>query len=663
MEATRQIYWNIGGESLTHVIALAALVIFGVGFYQKIRIWQKGRADNYNDLGLRLKQLGADVFKHDEKVFKGSFRRFMHMGIFYGFLVLLIGTIMIALQEYLHIPLYQGTSYLIISLLMDLFGLAAVIGIVMAAYKRYIDKPDHSEYTWDDAVLLILIFAILVTGFVVEGLRIYCTRDPWAGWTPVGYLSSIIFQAAGVSIPAAEKVHAWLWYVHMLLAFGFIAYIPYSKLFHMIASPLNLMLKSSPHIGGLTPSDNLNMTVQEDTDQRAFELEDFTRKQLLELNACVSCLRCEKGCPAYMSGAPLSPRQIVKDLKLYACQKTPVFNCRNSDAPSLSLPVIPAETLWSCTTCGLCEDKCPVNLEHIRRIVDLRRGLVNQVKGCPPEVEQVFSNISAKGNPWGINLQGQADLPNLNRAPLISEKKETDILYWTGCFGSYNSRNRRFLQVMFEILKIAGVDYAILGDEEKCCGDSVRRLGNERLFQQLAAENINTLNQYRFKTIVTHCPHCYNVLKNEYPKFGGQYRVLHHSEFILELIRSGQIRLKEKAKIRVTYHDPCYLGRYNMIYDAPREVLASIQGLELAEMKNNRVRAFCCGAGGGRFWIKNSYREKINDILVGKAKKTKAAVLVSACPLCLTSLSEAVEGLETDMTTMDIAEVVYSAIE
>jgi len=262
-----------------------------------------------------------------------------------------------------------------------------------------------------------------------------------------------------------------------------------------------------------------------------------------------------------------------------------------------------------------------------------------------------------------IVLQSKYYLSNQLKAPLLSEKKQTDILYWVGCFGSYESRNIKVSQVMFKILEKAGVDYAVLGKEEKCCGDSVRRLGNEKLFQQLAAETINTLGHYKFKTIVTQCPHCYNILKNEYPEFGGYYRVLHHSEFILELIQSGKIKLKGTDKIKVTYHDPCYLGRYNNIYDAPREVLSSIQGLELAEMRSNRVRALCCGAGGGRIWINNSYREKINNILVEKVMKKKSAILASACPLCLTSFTEATSDLKSDMKTMDIAEIVYRALE
>ena len=660
MDATRQLYWNTGGKGAMYFFALIALAIFLVGIVKKIRCWQQGRPIEYDNLGLRFKMFFSAIFKHDQGVFRGTFRRFMHLGVFYGFVMLTFGTLIIAIQDHFGIPLFYGKKYLILSLLMDLLGLMAMIGIGMAAYKRYIDKPDHEDYTTDDAFSLILVFLILFTGFVLEGLRIYATHDPWAWWSPVGLFFSAVSQISGLTVLSALTVHGFLWYFHMLLAFGFIAYIPYSKLFHMFASPLNIFLRSFSPIGGLTPVD---ITSKEVRNLGAARLEDFSKKQLMELDACISCGRCQKGCPAYISGAPLSPRIVLQNLKRHSSEKKSFF--RNRDKTfnhSIIDKVISKETLWSCTTCGLCEDKCPIYIEHIKTIVDMRRSLITEVTNYPLEVQKVFKNISEVGNPWGQSLDSKYYLAKESQVPLLSENKQTDILYWVGCYGSYESRNQKVSQVMFKLLEKAGVDYAILGKEEKCCGNSIRRLGNEELFQQLALENIQNLNRYKFKTIVTHCPHCYNTLKNEYPQFGGHYRVMHHSEYILELIKSGKLKPKGVNNLKVTFHDPCYLGRYNSIYNAPRDVLTSIPGLQLVEMKDNRAKAFCCGAGGGRIWMEDVKVHTINNLLVEKAQRTESDILASACSLCLTTLAEAVSSMDSDISSMDIAEIVYDAL-
>ena len=649
MEATRQLYWNTDGKGAMYLVALIALAIFFIGIISKIRSWQQGRPIGYDNLGLRCKIFFLAIFKHDRGIFRGNFRRFMHLGVFYGFVILTIGTLVIGIQDDFGIPIFYGVKYLILSLLMDMFGLMALIGIAMAAYKRYIDKRDHEDYTFDDAFLLILVFIIFFTGFVLEGLRIYVTNDPWAWWSPVGLLFSTVTQIFGLSMLSALTVHAFLWYFHMLLALGFIAYIPYSKLFHMFASSLNIFLRSFSPIGGLTP---VHIISKEVRNVGAACFKEFSKKELLELDACISCGRCQKGCPAYISGAPLSPRVVIQDLKKHSSN----FNQFIIDK------VISKETLLSCTTCGLCEDKCPIYIEHIKRIVDMRRSLISMDEGYPPVVQKVLDNISEVGNPWGQSLDSKYYLAEEWKVPLLSEKKQTDILYWVGCFGTYESRNQKVSQVMFKLLEKAGVDYAILGKEEKCCGDSVRHLGNEKLFQQLALENIQNLNRYKFKTIVTHCPHCYNTLKNDYPQFGGNYRVMHHSEYILELIKSGKIEPKGANNLKVTFHDPCYLGRYNSIYNAPRDVLASIPGVELVEMKNNRSKAFCCGAGGGRIWMEDIKVHTINNLLVEKALRTESDILVSACSLCLTTLTEAVNNMDTDISSLDIAEIVYDTL-
>ena len=662
MEVTREIYWNINGKGVMYSVALIAFVIFIVGFTQKVRSWNKGRPIVYDNLGLRFKLFFTAILQHDKGIFKGTFRRFMHLSVFYGFLILSFGTLVIAIQDHFGIPLFYGKKYLILSLMLDLFGLLTMIGIVMATYKRYIDKPDHEDYSLDDAVLLILVFVILLTGFMLEGLRIFSTSDPWRWWSPVGLFFANVFRKSGLSVPLALKFHAFIWYFHMLLTFSFIAYIPYSKLFHMVASPLNIFLRSFSPTGTLTTSAILS----NDADKLgAGRLEEFSKKQLIELDACISCGRCQKGCPAYMSGAPLSPRVVIQSLKKHANQSNSLFKRGLIHGSPTIDQVISKETLLACSTCGLCEEKCPMSIEHIKRIVDMRRSLNTEGKGYPLEVETIFKTLSREGNPWGFRQESKYYLGD-SQIPLLSEKKQTDILYWVGCFGSYESRNQKVSEVMFKILQKAGVDYAVLGTEETCCGDSVRRLGNEKLFQQLALDTIQKLKRYEFKTIVTHCPHCLNTLKNEYPQFGGNYQVIHHSEFILDLFKSGKITPKGVLKRKVTFHDPCYLGRYNDVYQAPREVLASIPGLELIEMKNNRTWGFCCGAGGGRLWTDKPDNlqkgDQIHDILVKKALRTETEILATACSLCLTTLTKAISSSGANLESKDIAELVYDTL-
>jgi len=650
MEATRQLYWNIDGKSIMYIFALIAFAIFAVGIIKKVRGWQQGRPIKYDNLGLRFKMFFSIIIKHEKRVFKGNFRRFMHSGIFYGFIILTFGTLVIAIQDQFGIPLFYGKKYLVLSLLLDLFGLMAMIGILMAAHIRYIRIGDRENYTYDDALVSILVFSIFFTGFVLEGLRIYSSGDPWAGWSPVGLFLAVVTQKIGLSADSALVIHAFLWYFHMLMTFGLIAYIPYSKLFHMFSSPLSIFLRSYSQIGALTPVD---FPLNEFNNLGAAHINEFNKKQLLELDACISCLRCQKGCPANMSGAPLTPWDVVQDLKRHVNKK---------ENYTIIDKVISRETLWSCTTCGLCEVKCPMFLEHIKRIVDMRRSAATYDRGLPPEVQKVFNNIFESGNPWGKHVESMVSPLGNSQVPVLREKKQTDILYWVGCFGSYESRNQKVFEAMVKILEKAGVNYAILGGEENCCGDSVRRLGNEKLFQHLAFKNVENLNRYRFETILTHCPHCYNTLKNEYPQFGGHYHVIHHSEFLSELIRLKKITLESSINSKVTLHDPCYLGRYNTIYDAPREVLNSIPGLEMIEMKSNRDMAYCCGAGGGRVWLGDSGNKKVEGILVTKAMKTEADILASACSLCLSTLSGAVSDLNADMQIMDIAEIVNDAL-
>lgn len=653
MEATRPLFWNVDGKSIMYVLTFLTLCIFTLGMRKKILIWTQGKpGTNQNARAADLENLFSYLTLHNKRVFKSSFRRRIHLLVFYGFFVLLIGTVIVGLQYDFNLRLFYGPFYLILSFCLDLFGLAALAGVLMSGYKRYISKKESLSSSPDKVITLSLMFIILFSGFILEGLRIYATNDIWAAWSPVGLLFAAPFRFLGLSLNSARSAHAVFWYVHMVLALGFIAYIPYSNLLHMFASPLNLLLSCSPANTPIVPTPK--------GDQKVLRLGDLTRQQLIELDACVSCLRCEKHCPANESGSPLSPQELVQTLKQHANRQFSWWGKRTNAFDSRVLgPVISEETIYSCTMCGRCHERCPVQIGHVNIMLAMRRGMLDQ--DYPEPVKAVLGKIRHTGNPLGLDSGHRNHWTEL-AVPLMAEKQQSEVLYWVGCYGAFDSRQQQVARSMFRIFAQAGIDYAILGQEEKCCGDPARILGDERMFRHLAAENVQVLNKYKFKTIVTHCPHCFHTLKNLYPEFGRHYQVLHHSEFILQLIEAGKIRPEGKANVKVTFHDSCYLGRYNSIYDAQRQVLSSIPGLELVEMNQNRSKSLCCGAGGGRIFLADQQNLEISRLRIREAAETDSAILASACPLCLSNLTAGIQSLGSELINLDIAEIIHDLI-
>ncbi len=684
MEATRELLWNINGRSLMYLLMVISMAIFAWGTYSRIKLWRIGqKEERLDNLGLRIKSLVKYGFGH-KRILKDSFSGFMHLIIFYGFLMLFIGTAIVAVQADFGLPLLYGKFYLFFSLTLDLFGIVALIGILMAAYRRYVKKVDRLENVTDDAISLTLIFLILITGFMLEGLRMYATSDTWSGWSPVGLLFANLAEVVLGNRTLAGSVYQIFWWGHLLLAFGFIAYIPYSKLFHILISPANQFLRSFAPKGALVTID------LEDEDIETFgvaNIEEFTWKQLMDTDACTRCGRCQDNCPAYLSGKPLSPRKVIQDLKAHLEEKGSILSKLNQGTnsekeipaetaatdeavndilnKSLIGDVISEDTVWSCTTCRSCEEQCPVFVEQIDKTVDLRRNLVLMESSFPPELQATFRNMENNGNPWGVGWANRADWAKELEVPLAEEGEEIEVLYWVGCAGSFDERNKKIASSVVKILQQANIKFAILGTEEKCCGDSARRLGNEYLFQSLAQENIEVLNQYRFKKLLTHCPHCFNTLQNEYSQFGGNYEVIHHSDYIQELIQTNKIQLKEELPCKVTYHDSCYLGRYNDIYSSPRSILKAVPGVELVELNRSRENSFCCGAGGGRMWMEENLGERINVMRTKEAFEKESEIISTACPFCLTMFEDGVKELDSDSSikVLDLAEIVEGSLK
>lgn len=643
------------------LLMLVTFVIFGYGVYNRYKLWKIGVPEDRKDTA-SFSRFISSSFGH-VRLLTESYPGIMHFVIFWGFIVFAIATASIAIDEDLRIPIFNGGYYLGISFLADIFGLAAIIGICMALYRRYVKKPDRLDNEPDDATSLVLIFAILLTGFILEGIRIASTNDPWASWTPVGAAFAAVFAGAGSS--ALKPVHAVFWWSHMLLSFGFIAYLPYSKLFHIITGSLNQYFAKDKAGQSLKPLD------LEDEDIEQFgvaEIQQFTWKQLMDGDACIRCGRCQDNCPAYLTGKPLSPKKFTQDLKDHLTKVGPLLLNKKEDE-EVSRPIIPEavqdEEIWSCVTCRSCEEHCPMFVEHVPKVVDLRRDQVMMESCFPQEAQTAFRGMENNGNPWNIGWKSRTDWADELELKQLGEDQDVEYLYWPGCSGAFDNRNKKVATAVVNLLKKANVSFGILGLEEKCCGDSARRLGNEYLYQTLAMENVETLNGYGVKKIITSCPHCLNTLKNEYPQFDGNYEVVHHSQFLSGLVNQGVLKPQKSMDAACTYHDSCYLGRYNDIYAEPRAVVGSIPGLKLNEMERNMNKGFCCGAGGGRMWLDEHQGERININRTEQALSTGANMIVTACPFCLTMLEDGTKAKDVidDVKTRDIAEILWESVQ
>ncbi|GAV25097.1 putative iron-sulfur-binding reductase [Carboxydothermus islandicus] len=671
----RELYWNINhtAKFLMYPLFLIALAIFVYGMYRRYQYWKIGQKTDVKwDFGRFLKETFLQ-----KRILNELYPGLMHFGIFWGFTVLFLTTLLVAIQADFGIKVFTGNVYLLFSFLADVGGVAAIIGVLMAIIRRYLLKPDRLDNKPDDLISLLLILIILVTGYIVEGIRMAVAGDNWAAYSPFGNLVAQLF--AGANEGTLRLWHVILWWGHMLLAFGFIAYIPYSKLIHIFTAPINQAL-ADPQSAKTFPLIDLEA---EDVESFGVStVEEFTQKQLLDLDSCTRCGRCQDNCPAYLTKKPLSPKKMTQDLKEALNERAPVIIARAKaelakkglgeeattneveEAVTRALigEVIEEDTIWACTTCRACQEVCPVYVEHIPKTIELRRNLVLMESSFPQEVQLTFRNMENNGNPWGVGWANRADWAEGLEVPILGEienPEEIEYLYWVGCAGSFDERNKKVSRALVKILKTAGIKFAILGTEEKCCGDSARRIGNEYLYQMLAQENIETMNNYQVKKIITACPHCYNTLKNDYPQLGGNYEVIHHSELIARLLAENKIKLNSTDNRRFTYHDSCYLGRYNRVFNEPREVLKNV-GVKLTEMSRNRETSFCCGAGGGRMWMEETLGERINVERTRQALDTSPEGIAVNCPYCLTMLEDGIKAFDKteEVKVYDIAELV-----
>ena len=733
----RQVFWNADSfEPFLFLFTAVALAIFAYGVYRRWQLWVAlGKPERRMDhIRERIRSLLVNGLVQ-WKTFRDPYPGVMHGLIFFGFFVLIFGAAFDATEFHIAEPLgwafLRGMVYIVFSFLMDLFGLAVLIGVLTAIYRRYVQRPDRLGYqgkpdnTPDDAIALLFILGIIVTGFIIEALRIRVTAPPWEVWSFGGWFLAKAF--AGVDPGTAKILHKLFWWTHAFLALGFIAYIPYSRLLHMITTPANHFMASLQPAGAIEP-------IRDFETAESFgvgKLTEFTNKQIFDADACTRCGRCQDGCPAYLSGKPLSPKKLIQDLKSYWLEQAPAavaakraagcaaIETEGKDAEpdptptpvsgtgqALTLPrqrgresdvnllrralarvdawvdhavrgtaEAPAEKaliggaidlheLWACTNCLYCQENCSASIEHVPKIIGMRQYKVLTEADFAPELQLTFRNMENNSNPWGIGSHLRVDWAKELGIKTLAEDPNVEYLFYVGCAGSFDDRGKKVSTAFAKILKTAGVSFGILGTEEGCCGDSAMRGGNEYLYQTLAQANIEVMKKYNVKKIIATCPHGYNALKKDYPNFGGNYEVFHHTEIIADLIARGRIVLKKPVEGLFTYHDSCFLGRYNGIYDQPRNILKAVPGLKLTEMERKGAKSFCCGAGGARMWMEEDIGERINDMRTDQAIATGADRVAVGCPFCLTMLSDGIKDRkkEEGMAALDIAEIVWKSM-
>jgi Fe-S oxidoreductase/nitrate reductase gamma subunit len=656
----RETFWNIPhwAEISVYVLGFLTILVFAIGVYWRFRRLRAGKPERRTDhLNKRLGSLlvhGIGQARTAREFFPGL----MHLLIFWGMFALLMGTILATIDwDVTHLffgfQFLTGNIYIFYELVLDVLGVLLLVGLGMAAYRRYVIRPARLQqspvknFTWDDAYAIVMLALVLVTGYVVEGLRIAVTQPAWAAWSPVGNLLASVFL--GMGDVTNSTLHLVIWVGHMLVAFVFIASIPFTKLFHILAAPANIFFRALKPTGALTP-------IREDGEPGVKTWKDFTWKQLLDFEACVRCGRCQDQCPSHASGLALSPRDLMIKLKTHMWEK--------GNVRALQGDVIKPEELWACTSCMACLAVCPVFTDQLSTIVDLRRHLV--IEGQVDEhLQDALANLGRYGNSFGQSERMRARWTQPVEPKIKDARREqVEYLWFVGDYASYNPSLTEITQKTADVFNRAGLDYGILYEGERNAGNDVRRVGEEGLFEMLVEKNMAALNKAKTKAIVTTDPHSYNTLKNEYPT-NGHGPVFHYSELLAQLIETGQLKLTKQLGHTVTYHDPCYLGRYNGIYDAPRKVIAAT-GCKLVEMPRHSERSYCCGAGGGRIWMdEGEVQERPSEARIREASALEeVSTLVVACPKDITMYRDAIKttGQEQRLVVKDLIELVYEAM-
>ncbi|MDF1611536.1 heterodisulfide reductase-related iron-sulfur binding cluster [Stygiobacter electus] len=654
------------------------IFLFAVGFFVKnllikINYVRIGLPDNrFDQPWERIKNV-VKIGLFQSKILREPIAGFIHVSIFWGFLIFLLAVLESIIQGfYSNFSLeILGNFYLIISFVQEIFGIFVIIAVLWAFYRRFIQKVKRLNvkgHEFDAAFILTMILIIVFSMFGQNAAHIIKNNFVLSEFEarPISNFLANVFYVNGNS---ANKFYEFFWWTHILTILTFLNFLPYSKHFHVVTSLPNVYFKK---IGKEKNSlKKLNLEDENISQYGVLDVEHLTWKQMFDGYACTECGRCTASCPANTTGKKLSPREIIRSIRQRTEEKAPLILSKVDESNEIMQKTlvhnyISDEELWACTTCMACVYECPVTIEHVDSIVDMRRNLVLSESQFPNELNAVFKNLETNGTPWAFNAQDRANWAEGLNIKTMAEDPNCEYLFWVGCAGSFDARYQKVSKAFATLMQKANVDFRILGVEEQCNGDTARRLGNEYLAQMLMQANVETLNNYGVKKIVTACPHCFNSLKNEYPQFGGNFEVIHHSELLNKLINEGKLELKNNSeKRKITYHDSCYLGRYNDIFDEPRNTLLAIDNYELLEMTRSRDKGFCCGAGGGRMFLEETEGTRINVNRTEEALKTNADTIASACPFCMTMLNDGVKTLDKsdEVQVKDIAEIILENLK
>jgi len=627
-----------------------------LGLYLRYRLWRRGKGEGkWTRLRERWKGLFIYVFGQ-RGVLRSLFPGISHLLLFWSFLFLSFSIFIVLVQEYLFFPLlrvrfFGPESYPYYRLILDLLGIIGLIGTIFLACRRYVVGPKGLDNQRTDAISILFLSFVFLTGLSLTGIRNQLYQSSWSQWAPVASFTGWILKNIFEEESSLKAFFSALWWVHIFLSLTLLSYIPFSRIFHLFSSSLSIFFRNLEAKGVLTSID-----LETSETYGVGTMEEFSWRNLLELDACMRCGRCQEACPAHLTQKHLNPKKVIQDLKRHMERPR-----KERERLHLIGDVLTEEVIWECTTCRNCLEHCPVFIEPMVKLIDLRRNLVLQHGKIPKETHFAFRNIERKGNPWGFDSEKRMWWTKGLGVKEVTPGEKVDILFWVGCYGSYDDRNIKAATSLIRILNRAGLDFGVLGNSEWCCGIDLRRMGSEYLFQVNVEKNMNRFQQIKFRRILTTCPHCFNTLKNEYRQFGADFEVIHYTGLLEELIRSGKIPMTSGGRTRkITYHDSCYLGRYNDGYEPPRRILGTIADVTLIEMERSRTKSFCCGGGGCHMWMEEKAGKRINETRVKQAEKTGAEILATVCPLCMISLDSAVKVLNLDerIQVMDILELV-----
>lgn len=639
----------------------AALGVLLKGIYDKYKfVTDNGRLKDLLPKKLNFGRFLETIF-FTGKVTRDSNVGIFHSLIYYGFIILLIATEVVAIHADTPFQIFHGPLYIVVSFMADWAGVAILLGLLMAYKRRYMDRPDYLSATNPnrEKFMYAMLVALLLVGFILEGIRIAATNMPVGEmlWSPVGWVVALLVSNFQIPDAALATTYKGFWFFHMVNTMAFIACIGYTKFFHIIALPVAALLTPARRGAVMLP---MNF---EDETKETFGLgkaSELTAKQRLDTVSCVECGRCTNVCPANLAGKPLNPKTIITKMR------DTMAGAKGEDVDFWENGVYNETELDSCTTCGACMEECPANIEHVQTIMGLKRYKALTLGQIPADAGTAANNIKINGNPWGVSQDDRFNWAAGLDIPVIEAGKKVDYLYYVGCAGSYDAGNQGVVKDTINLMRKAGVSFAVMGKTEKCNGDPIRRFGDEYTFYEIAIENIANMRQYDFGKVVTHCPHCLHTIGKEYAKFeDGEFETIHHTELLADLVKSGKLKPTKKLSEEVTFHDPCYLGRHHGQYDAPRNILESIPGLKLKEMVKNKDKSLCCGMGGGNMWYEIHEGTDMVENRLKHVGETKVYKLATSCSFCMINFNSGKGKVKEteELNVEDVASILNKSVE